>query len=467
VYTVEKDGRGYYAVIATDLELKPLSRVVPGKSATTEPVEEKVAPPQPIRQVPPRNNEFSDGEVPKGLPVYVGMHGSSGSKARRNTFAYFSPKKEMGWRAGQPGGFSLSVRKGDNPRISLSPRETLDTPAGVTGVEGLWFGLWCKPYWATDPEPRAYPISEKRVKWLVDWVVKTYGADPNRIATGGQSMGAYGSMKIGLRYPKTFCAIYPTGPRCRMGKGLYGITPDGKKTKFYLTGNVPTPEKKLHPKFLRALGGKRLLMPDGKTVYFDYLDAPALIERSHDDLPFLCVMGGRNRGKVWVGIGPWGDQVDTVRALVKNRHGFAFCWDNGTHGSAKKQFRKLCEYYPWRRFALNLSYPAFSNSSMDDEIGYEKGPKEGYINLGFVWTDPVDEVDKWESVISNAEAKEDITVDVTPRRCQKFKVEPGEELKWTHTGGATGTVTADEWGLITIEKVPIKHEGKTTLTITR
>ena len=50
VHTVVKDGKGYYAVVATDPELKPLSKVVPGESATTEPVEEKVAPPQPIRQ---------------------------------------------------------------------------------------------------------------------------------------------------------------------------------------------------------------------------------------------------------------------------------------------------------------------------------------------------------------------------------------------------------------------------------
>ncbi len=465
VHTVAKDGKGYYAVVATDLELKPLSKVVPGKSATTKSVEEKVAPPQPIRQVPPRKGEISGEKIPKGLPLYVGMHGSCGSKARRNTFAYFSPKKEMGWRAGQPGGFSLSVREGVKTRILLAPRETLTTPAGATGVEGLWFGLWCKPNWATDPEFRAYPISEKRVKWLVDWAVKTYRADPNRVATGGQSMGAYGSMKIGLRRPRMFSAIYPTGPRCRMGK-LSGISADGKKLKLYLTGGVPRTEKKIKPSCLRAMGGKRPMLPDGKTEYWDYLDAVALIERNHDDLPFLCFIGGRNNGKMWGGVGPWGDQVPTVKALLKNRHGFAFGWDNGTHGSAKKQFKLLCKYYPWHRFALNLSYPAFSGSSMDDDIG-PAGPKEGYINLGFIWTDPVEDANKWESTISNAEAKVDITVDVTPRRCQKFKLKPGEKLKWANSAGGKGTVTADKWGLVTVEKVKIPLGKKVTLSITR
>ncbi len=467
VYTVEKAGKGYYAVVATDFEFKTLSQVVPGQSATTEPVEEKVAPFQPVMQITCKLKSITPKKPPQGLPLYVTLHASCGTKAwtpgapTGSGFAYFPPK-EMGWRAGQPGGFGLSHDSGKNPRLHLTPRDTMSTPAGATGLEAMWFGLWGKPNWATDPEPRAYPFSERRVKWIVDWVLKAYGADPNRISVGGQSMGAYGSLFVGLRFPRTFSAIYPTGPRCRLNK-IRGFKGREKGT-LYLTG--PTPEKNFrsHPQLACK---KPPLLPDGKTEYFDYMDAVAIIERSHGDLPFLCFIGGRNRGRLWKGVGPWGDQVPTVKALLRNRHGFAFGWDDGTHGSAKKQFYKLCEYYPWHRFALNLSYPAFSNSSMDDEIDLVKGPKEGYINLGFVWTDPVDEADKWESTISNAEAKKDITVDVTPRRCQKFKVKPGEKLKWKSSLGASGTVQVDKHGLVTVPKLGIKLGKKVTLSIVR
>src|SRR5262245_5266543 len=49
VHTVKNDGKAYYAVIATDEKFGPLSKIVPGKSATTEPVTERVAPIQPIK----------------------------------------------------------------------------------------------------------------------------------------------------------------------------------------------------------------------------------------------------------------------------------------------------------------------------------------------------------------------------------------------------------------------------------
>jgi hypothetical protein len=58
-----------------------------------------------------------------------------------------------------------------------------------------------------------------------------------------------------------------------------------------------------------------------------------------------------------------------------------------------------------------------------------------------------------------------MTVDVTPRRLQKFKPKPGEKFKWTSSTGGSGTVTADKWGLVTVEKVKIYPGATTKLTI--
>ncbi len=443
VHTVAADGKGYYAVVATDLALKPLSRVAAGESATTEPVEEKVAPFQPIKQVSAETRHKEIGKISgkKGLPLYVQLHASCSSKAwmayRGDYFTYFAPK-EFGWRAGQPGVFGLSERKDESGRayLCLVPRDTMNKPDGKRGVENLWFGLWCKPNWSTETEPRAYPFSEKRVEWIIDWVLKNYGADPNRICIGGQSMGAWGTFSIGLKRPRTFAALYPTGPKCRHGT-LYRA----RGRKHYR-------------------GRKPPMMPDGKTSFFDYLDLVAFVERTHGDLPFACFIGGRHGGYA-----PWKDMVPMVKALTKNHHGFGFGWDNRGHGSARTQFKLLRKYYPVEKFALNKSYPAFGNSSIDDDMGPD-GPKEGYVNVGFVWKSVVDEKDKWSATISNAEAKVDMTVDVTPRRCQDFKPKPGESFKWT-AAGESGNVTADEWGLVTVEKVKIKQGQETTLTLSR
>src|SRR6185436_14411822 len=105
-------------------------------------------------------------------------------------------------------------------------------------------------------------------------------------------------------------------------------------------------------------------------------------------------------------------------------------------------------YYPAEKFARNRSYPAFGNSSLDHKMGNgdpKGGDLEGGINLGFDWKDVVDEEGKWSVTISNDLAKEAMTVGVTPRRCQKFKLKPGVEYRWTTSTGASGTVSADKW----------------------
>jgi hypothetical protein len=277
---------------------------------------------------------------------------------------------------------------------------------------------------------------------------------------GGQSMGAWGTFTIGLKRPEIFAALYPTGPKCHQWI-IYGF---GALDRVYLRG--PTREKKVIARDLAKLGGKPPMMPDGKTEFFDYLDLVTYVENTHRDLPFACFIGGRQGRKPWAGYAKWENMTAMVEALEANHHGFAFGWDDKGHGSAKKQFRLLCKYYPWHLFALNRSYPAFSNSSMDDDMGPD-GPDEGYVNLGFAWKDVTDEPAGWAARISNAEAKDEITVDVTPRRCQKFKPQAGEKLKWKSSTGASGQLTVDKWGLATVEKLKIPKGTEITLTIGR
>jgi hypothetical protein len=466
VHTVTKPGQGYYAVVATDLALKPLSHVEPGKSATTQPVTEKVAAVQPIRQFAAgqRPNQIGKISGRKNLPLYVQLHASCSSKAWQarsgDYFTYFAPRKELGWRAGQPGVFGLAEGGKDHPRLTLAPRDTMNSPGGVRGIENLWFGLLCQPNWATEKVQRAYPFSEQRVDWIIKWTLKKYSADPNRICMGGQSMGAWGTFTIGLKRPDVFAALYPTGPKCHQWI-LYGF---GKVSRVYLRG--PTPEKKIRSSDLAKLGGKPPLMPDGQTEFFDYLNLISYVEKTHRDLPFACFIGGRHGGKPWSSYAKWENMVSMVKALTANHHGFAFGWDNKGHGSARKQFKLLCKYYPWHVFALNKSYPAFGNSSIDDDIGPD-GPKEGYINVGFVWKDVVDQAGKWSVKISNSESKGDMTVDVTPRRGQQFKPQPGQKLKWTNSAGGSGNLTVDKWGLVTVARVIIPKGQTVSLTIQR
>lgn len=66
----------------------------------------------------------------------------------------------------------------------------------------------------------------------------------------------------------------------------------------------------------------------------------------------------------------------------------------------------------------------------------------------------------------NARAPKDTCeVDVTPRRCQQFKVKPGTKVNWSNFPAAgqkavqSGSVIADRWGFVTVPKVQVGKAG--------
>ena len=157
-----------------------------------------------------------------------------------------------------------------------------------------------------------------------------------------------------------------------------------------------------------------------------------------------------------------------VKAMTAAHHGFAFAWNNGDHSSGSAPMREVTKYYPSSKFARNVSYPAFGNSSINNDPGPgdpKAGDMEGGINLGFDWKDVLDEPGKWSAAISNSLATAEMTVDVTPRRCQQFKPTAGTKLTWTSSLGEKGESAADEWGLATVTKLKIKPGEPTVLTI--
>ena len=79
----------------------------------------------------------------------------------------------------------------------------------------------------------------------------------------------------------------------------------------------------------------------------------------------------------------------------------------------------------------------------------------------------MDEPARWSASLSNELAKDEMTVDVTPRRCQQFRSKPGETFAWTTSAGDSGEVTADRWGLVTVPQVKIRPGEPTVLTTSK
>jgi hypothetical protein len=151
-------------------------------------------------------------------------------------------------------------------------------------------------------------------------------------------------------------------------------------------------------------------------------------------------------------------------------------------------------------FRLDQSLPAFTRCSLDSDLGTGKkleqtreiktrhgemrkdwfdGDPEGGLNLYLRWEtdDLVDEPDRWAITIfltsgRGGAPKDECTVDLTPRRCQKFKATPGDRFRWANASVAdgktiqSGEVTPDRWGLLTLEKL-IVTKGRNRVGILR
>jgi hypothetical protein len=136
----------------------------------------------------------------------------------------------------------------------------------------------------------------------------------------------------------------------------------------------------------------------------------------------------------------------------------------------------------------NQSLPALGNCSLDDNLGegdINSGVAFGQVNGYLLWDTEsiVDRSGQWEMTLrlDDSAPLDECTVDLTPRRCQAFRPRAGERFRWTCTflplqakdqeekvaspaeeltarlaagrplGG--GSLTADEWGLVTIAQM--------------
>jgi hypothetical protein len=220
---------------------------------------------------------------------------------------------------------------------------------------------------------------------------------------------------------------------------------------------------------------------------FEYFDDAAWV-RSHPQvgMPLICFGNGKDDG----GIG-WPQALEYFRALQEARQPHLFHWDLGGHGvratlpgpGASGSTLPL-------DVRTDQSLPAFTQCSLDGDPGTGRllpKPKEykdrdgrvrkdpydgearGYANRWLYWQtkDILDEPARWEMTVAlMAEAPQDAcTAHVTPRRLQQLRPRPGEAFAWTNTSVAdgkmvqSGKVTADKWGLITLEKVRITKGG--------
>jgi hypothetical protein len=213
----------------------------------------------------------------------------------------------------------------------------------------------------------------------------------------------------------------------------------------------------------------QLKYQDGRTPAFTYFNDNWFLRQDPGrETPLICFSNGKNDTNIG-----WPQALDFWKALQETRRPHVFVWGLEGHGQRallagpRRSERELS-----LDVRLDRTLPAFSNSSLDDNPGngdLKDGALAGQSNLYLYWSDTTitDEPARWamDLLVSADAPKDSCTVDVTPRRCQRFKPRPGAKLVWANTALATakvvdsGEALVDRWGLVTVPKVVVSRQG--------
>lgn len=268
------------------------------------------------------------------------------------------------------------------------------------------------------PGPEVSP-TDKRVLDTVNWVIKHYGIDANRVYLCGNSMGGSGTLGIGMRQGDVFAAI---------------------------KANVPAEVKHVSSR-----------------MYFPPLKMPA--EVKIPDPPIVVDYSAQNDG--------WSRGHDGfVRAMNDRKYAFFMYWGPFGHANNHESIKKvndLIDSFDWLSVKKNEFYPVFTNASTNDALPWPSqltDKKAGQINAFFRWKNVRDTADTVETTLFLVRPSEvktrftipsEATADVSLRRLQMLRVAPGAMVRWTF-GTSDGEARADSTGCITIPRLKITSE---------
>jgi pimeloyl-ACP methyl ester carboxylesterase len=307
-----------------------------------------------------------------------------------------------------------------------------------TGYHELkWSGPKSKAAWQ---KGMVRPYSQRRMLSFLDWMAKKWKVDLARTFVAGSSMGGSGAPMLAIRYPERIAW-------CISWVGVH--TPAESPTfKNSYANSYGEPEWQV--KF-----------EDGTPVWDHFDDTWYLRQYPEKEIGLITFSNGKNDNAIG-----WPQAAEFHRALQETKRPHVFVWGQAGHGQRATMPVSLGERVLPIDVRIDQTLPAFTHCSLDDDPGDgdpDHGDAKGQSNLYLYWetADIVERASLWEMTVGLiAKApKNDGTVDITPRRCQQFRAKPGARLKWTNSvdGKALqrGEATADEHGLVTLEKVRV------------
>lgn len=343
----------------------------------------------------------------------------------------------------------------------------LDDPGGGAPGERFqtwWYGFAADHNYQTQGSfptaGRVENFTEQRVLKSIDEVSSRFNVDPLRIHSQGHSMGASGSLSLGMRYANVFSGIFGSEPMTN-----YASSPGFQYDFSVLWGsqaaNLPIVNNGVYAGPLKKY--------DGLGVYNWMNHHEQLINRRGEPMAFLMVGHGKADDVI-----DWATQGKPfIAALNAGNVGFTaeqrFGWDHNWMAfdfSLDSMFSPADGGLSAWAYPRNVSFPGISNATGSGPIVPGTTGTDFY-NMQFEWsvpwnhfhTDLVDTATQYEITIRSTTVSQ--TANVTPQRRQAFNPAPGATVTWRNVSNATGqtvqtgSLTVDADGLVTLPAVTI------------
>ena len=470
VWTADAVAPAWYAVTPQSVGQGENTTVTPGGNSLVAPVEEIPALPRPVHQ------RRMIGQY--GLPadVYTLWTGDRATPfapamANRPSVPYDCSLRRSGIRGSLL--FAAHVRGGSFYLAQLGtgvPDEwvlTMDDYLPTPEANTFWFG-YHEDYEllggnVTPPTTGVVAdYTTRRTAFTLEWALRTFPIDRSRVYVTGGSMGGIAGVFLAMWRPDLIAAVMADVPLFD-----FSFMSDPNPSSFNEGGRDRRACDRLWGRVATGL-----LMEDGTPVY-ERLNAGAMarsLEARH--VPPIIAFNGRRDSTVG-----WAEKIHFYRAMRESRAGGTFFWDSRGHGATAGAWFPMEKFAYVSRFRTNLSFPALSNCSADSDPGdghAAVGDSIGTIN-GFLEWDPrlVDEPGVWRVRMTlrdlstlwgtTVRAPDSLTVDVTPRRLQRYVVTPVQPWRVIRLDDGvvvqTGMVAADALGLVTIPAVKVYRSG--------
>jgi hypothetical protein len=249
------------------------------------------------------------------------------------------------------------------------------------------------------------PYTERRLLAFIDWAAKKWPIERNKIIVTGcrdQASGS-GALHLGLRHPEVFALV---------------VSGHGSPTYADLAGSTDRGGLSEPAKGLQAAFGHpdwNLKTDGGKSVWEEHdMNRLAAATPAAAELPLVAITSGKE-----------GSIRKFHRVMLESGRPIIaeFSWGGGRYipVTASETFPNAVRL----DIRQNLSMLAFNCEAARKTLTGGMGE----FNRDVTWRNPVEGPDKYE-VIIRCLAEQASAYDVTLRRLQRFKVEPGKTYRW-------------------------------------